>query len=90
VVQSVTPAGTAAASVGGTAPAGFASGQHTLRLVPVYWSTPDSATQSSLQTLADQTAQYWNSQANGRFSVTTGGGRARRPAASGLPGCPSG
>jgi hypothetical protein len=76
VVQAVSqtgtaPAGTAAASVAGTSPAGFASGQHTLRLVPVYWSTPDSATQSSLQALADQTTQYWNSQANGRFSVTT-------------------
>src|SRR3954451_603292 len=76
VVQSVsqtgaTPAGTAAGSVAGTAAAGFASGQHTLRLVPVYWSAPDSATQSSLQTLADQTAAYWNGQANGKFSVTS-------------------
>ncbi|MBL8932166.1 MAG: hypothetical protein JNL54_18750 [Kineosporiaceae bacterium] len=47
-----------------------AAGAHTLRVLPVYWSTPDSQTQASLTDLAQRTAQYWRAQSDGAIAIT--------------------
>jgi hypothetical protein len=45
-------------------------GNHTLTVLPVYWSSPDGQTQTSLGSLAAGTAQYWSEQSNGGIRIT--------------------
>lgn len=44
-------------------------GAHSLTVLPVYWSSKDGATVSSLTNVATSTAQYWTAQSGGRLSV---------------------
>ncbi len=48
-----------------------AVGSHTLTVLPVYWTSPDSTSTSTLASLANQTAQYWSEQSGGRITMTT-------------------
>jgi hypothetical protein len=45
-------------------------GTHTITVLPVYWTAPDSATRSSLTALAAATAAYWSAQSGGGISIT--------------------
>ncbi|NJC71596.1 hypothetical protein HC031_17990 [Planosporangium thailandense] len=56
-----------AATLGAT----LVTGQHTLTVLPVYWTAPDSATVQTLKAVADATAAYWAEQSTGRLRVTT-------------------
>ncbi|MGV8968091.1 MAG: reprolysin-like metallopeptidase, partial [Cellulomonas sp.] len=44
---------------------------HTLRILPVFWSSRDSASRVSLQTVADETARFWSDQSNGALVTST-------------------
>jgi hypothetical protein len=46
------------------------TGAHTLTVLPVYWSVPDSSTRGSLTALAASTADYWSAQSGGRLTIT--------------------
>ncbi len=47
-----------------------AIGNHTLTVLPVYWtSQPSSPSRSTLASLASQTAQYWGEQSGGRIAI---------------------
>ncbi|NTW42051.1 MAG: DUF4214 domain-containing protein, partial [Cellulomonadaceae bacterium] len=48
-----------------------ATGAQTLTILPVYWTTPDAATTSSLQGVANATSQYWSEQTAGRLAIAT-------------------
>lgn len=71
-IVDVTPVA-AAALDGAQAPETAAGvlGGHTLTVLPVYWSTKDSATTSSLASVATRTAQYWSEQSAGGIAITT-------------------
>jgi hypothetical protein len=56
---------------GATASAVPAAGAHTLTILPVYWSAPDSATEASLAGLAVDTAAYWADQSNNQITIGT-------------------
>ncbi|MBI4943321.1 MAG: Ig-like domain repeat protein [Actinobacteria bacterium] len=45
-------------------------GTHTLTLLPVYFTAKDSQTQTTLQNLADLTANFWTQQSGSRISMT--------------------
>jgi hypothetical protein len=45
------------------------TGTQTLTVLPVYWSTPDTSTRSSLTDLANSAAQYWSEQSSGRLQL---------------------
>ncbi|WP_165372775.1 DUF4214 domain-containing protein [Pengzhenrongella frigida] len=45
------------------------TGAHTLTVLPVYWTAPDTST-SALTTMATQTADYWREQSAGRLDIT--------------------
>jgi hypothetical protein len=47
------------------------TGRHTLTVLPVYWTSPDTATQASLSQLAASTADYWAAQSGGQIQITT-------------------
>jgi Gametolysin peptidase M11 len=64
-VRTAEPAGRVTAS----GVANPVTGTHTLTVLPVYWNTPDSATRSSLTTLASATASYWAAQSAGRITI---------------------
>ena len=46
------------------------TGTHTLTVLPVYWSTPDTSTRTSLSAVAAATAAYWSAQSGGRIAIT--------------------
>src|SRR5690606_8301894 len=70
-VQRLDPVGAAAGRVGARAVPEPVTGKHTLTVLPVYWSSPDSATRGTLSTLAASTAAYWSAQSGGRLTTTT-------------------
>ncbi|GLW29068.1 Ig-like domain-containing protein [Actinoplanes regularis] len=51
-------------------PAGKA-GAHTLTVLPVYWTAPDSQTPATLRATADKTAAYWTEQTAAGITVPT-------------------
>lgn len=59
------------AEVGEQELAAAAIGVHTLVVLPVYWTAPDSATVTTLQGAATRTADYWSEQSGGRIAVQT-------------------
>ncbi|MBO3742499.1 Ig-like domain-containing protein [Actinoplanes flavus] len=58
------------APVAAALPAGKA-GAHTLTVLPVYWTAPDSQTPATLRATADRTAAYWDEQTAGGITVPT-------------------
>jgi hypothetical protein len=46
-----------------------AAGEHTLVIVPVYWTAPDAQTTTTLRALARQTGDYWSEQTGGAVTV---------------------
>src|SRR3954454_20282422 len=78
VVAAVTPA---LADADGSAPGGTpaasasawtdfaAAGEHSLVIVPVYWTPPDAQTTTTLRVLARQTGDYWSEQTGGAVAV---------------------
>jgi Gametolysin peptidase M11 len=48
-----------------------AAGTHSLVILPVYWTAPDSQTVSSLSALAEQSTRYWAQQSGGGITVST-------------------
>lgn len=67
----VVAAEVAPAAAGVTAEAAAAvSGTRTITVLPVYWSSPDSATEASLTDLVGTAAQYWSEQSGGRLLMT--------------------
>jgi hypothetical protein len=67
VAVTETPASAAQPEVAGTQ--GSVLGAHSLTVLPVYWSAPDGATQSSLTQLASGVATYWSEQSGGRLDI---------------------
>ena len=66
------PAGSAAGSTSADTLAAVSPlGVHTLTVLPIYWTTPDSATQASLTTVATETAQFWSEESAGQITTTT-------------------
>ncbi len=53
-----------------TPPIPSPAGEHTLTVLPVYWTAPDSTTPAQLTTLAQATAQYWSRQSGGTIRTT--------------------
>ena len=53
--------------------AGTTTGAHTVTILPVYWSSPDSQTQTTLAALGSQMHDYWAAQSGGAvdLQVTT-------------------
>ncbi|MDQ1286965.1 MAG: hypothetical protein QG622_530 [Actinomycetota bacterium] len=48
-----------------------AIGNHTLTVLPIYWTAPDaSASQETLTSLVTATAEYWGEQSGGRIAIT--------------------
>jgi hypothetical protein len=47
------------------------TGQHTLTVLPVFFTSKDAATKESLSTLAAATASYWSAQSGGGISIST-------------------
>ena len=68
-VTAVAPASSIRAAAAATS-LRAAAGAHTLTVLPVYWSSPDSQTQASLTTLAQRTADYWRAQSQGTVAIT--------------------
>ncbi|MBW6440269.1 hypothetical protein KZ829_41760 [Actinoplanes hulinensis] len=58
------------AAVAAALPAGRA-GAHTLTVLPVHWTAPDSQTRTTLRATADRTAAYWSEQTAGAITVPT-------------------
>lgn len=50
--------------------AAAAAGNHTLTVLPVYWTSPDGTSKGTLDGLARQTAQFWAEQSSGRVSTS--------------------
>ena len=74
----------AAAPLAGEVLAEAAVGSHSLTVLPVYWTSPDSTSVATLTSLAATTAQYWSEQSGGRIAVSTSvRGWAQIPAPSG-------
>ena len=71
VVEVLEVAPPATAAVGDDELAAAAIGVHTLVVLPVYWTAPDSATVTTLQGAATRTAEYWSEQSGGRIAVQT-------------------
>src|SRR3954452_10847973 len=46
-----------------------AAGQHTLVVLPVFWTAPDAQTTTSLRALARQVGDYWSEQTGGAVTV---------------------
>ncbi|WP_204298798.1 Ig-like domain-containing protein [Actinoplanes campanulatus] len=47
------------------------AGAHTLTVLPVYWTAPDSQTPATLRTAADATAAFWSEQTAGAITIPT-------------------
>ncbi|GAB1694672.1 Ig-like domain-containing protein [Krasilnikovia sp. M28-CT-15] len=47
------------------------AGAHTLTVLPVYWTAPDSQTPTTLRASADKLAAYWNEQTAGGITIPT-------------------
>jgi hypothetical protein len=47
------------------------TGKHTLVVLPVFWSSPDQATTTSLAQLATDTSAYWSEQSGGEIAIST-------------------
>ncbi|GAB1645609.1 hypothetical protein [Krasilnikovia sp. MM14-A1259] len=60
----------AGATAAGAAYSNFdAAGEHTVVVLPVYWTAPDAQTTTSLRALARQMGDYWSEQTNGAITV---------------------
>jgi hypothetical protein len=46
-----------------------AAGEHSLAIVPVYWTAPDAQTPTTLRALARQTGDYWSEQTGGAVTI---------------------
>jgi hypothetical protein len=46
-----------------------AAGEHTLVVLPVFWTAPDAQTRTSLHALARQVGDYWSEQTSGTLTV---------------------
>src|SRR5690349_3359920 len=57
------------AAVGAGQPDFNAAGQHTVVILPVYWTAPDAQTTTSLRAHARQLGDYWSEQTNGALTV---------------------
>jgi len=67
LVTSVTPVRQFSAAQFALRPA---AGAHRLTVLPVYWTSPDSQTPTSLTDLAQRTARYWADQSSGGIAIT--------------------
>jgi hypothetical protein len=65
-VSAVAPA---SAAVAATWTDFAAAGEHTLAVVPVYWTAPDAQTTTTLRALARQTGDYWSEQTGGAITI---------------------
>ncbi|BFU44812.1 hypothetical protein KRMM14A1004_30490 [Krasilnikovia sp. MM14-A1004] len=54
----------------GVAPlAASVAGTHSLTVIPVYWTTKDTQTTTTLRATADKVAAYWNAQTDGGVTI---------------------
>ena len=47
------------------------TGAHTLTVLPVYWASPDVATEASLTSMSADTTAYWAEQSNNQITIKT-------------------